>query len=230
MTQFNRIVTTLLLLALIPIITIVLIAPREAIELVTDALDQIYSQLDPSPSTLQLLLRLALVLVIDAFLVVLLYLQVRRTAASGVRVHQVEDGDALIAVDSVVSRLGYRIDQLPGVLDVTPTVTPRRRGVEVVLDVEITAGSNIPANIEEISTVTRSVVEQDMGLKLKGKPKINLRTVEYPGIVIDADVQIPAQAALADDMREDEESAPSESAQESKAGEVDEPGEVDTSG
>ena len=57
MAYFNRVVTTLLLLALIPVVTIALIAPREAIQVLIDVLDQIESQFDPSPSTLQMLLR-----------------------------------------------------------------------------------------------------------------------------------------------------------------------------
>lgn len=234
MALFNRIVTTLLLLALIPIITVALIAPGEAIQLITDVLNEIESQLDPSPSALAMLVRAVLALVIDGILVFLLYLEVRRPAEAGVRVQQVEGGEAQIAVDSVVSRLGYQIDRLPGVLDVTPTVTPRRRGVEVVLDIEMAADANIPANIEEISAVTRSVIEKDMGLKLKGKPKLNLRTVEYPGLVPTAEVQVPAFAALDDEISgeqpadtEDKGSLPAEMEQEPQAGGVDEPGNAD---
>jgi hypothetical protein len=231
MAYFNRVVTTLLLLALIPVVTIALIAPREAIQVLIDVLDQIESQFDPSPSALQMLLRVGLALAVDAFLVLLVYLQLRRSPESRVRVWQVEGGEAQIAVDSVVSRLGYQIDRLPGVLDVTPTVTPRRRGVEVVLDIEMAAGSNIPANIEEISAVTRSVIEDDMGLKLKGKPKINLRTVEYPEV----DAQIPAFKAVDDTpsterpvRSDDEDSALDHAEREPKVGEGDEPGDTAT--
>lgn len=234
MALFNRIVTTLLLLALIPIITVALIAPGEAIQLITDVLNEIESQLDPSPSALAMLVRAVLALVIDGILVFLLYLEVRRPAEAGVRVQQVEGGEAQIAIDSVVSRLGYQIDRLPGVLDVTPTVTPRRRGVEVVLDIEMAADANIPANIEEISAVTRSVIEKDMGLKLKGKPKLNLRTVEYPGLVPTAEVQVPAFAALDDEISgeqpadsEDKGALTAEMEQEPQAGGVDEPGNAD---
>ena len=57
MTLFNRVVATLLLLALIPIITVGLIAPRDGVQLLSDVLDEIESQLDPSPSALEMLVR-----------------------------------------------------------------------------------------------------------------------------------------------------------------------------
>jgi hypothetical protein len=234
MKTFNRIVTVLLLLALIPIVTVGLIAPREGVQLLSETLDKINAQLDPSPPALQMLLRAVVALLIDGFLVILLYLEVRRSAESGVRVQQVTGGEAQIAVDSIVSRLGYQIDRLPGVLEVTPTVIPRRGGVEVVLDIEMTADGNITANIEEISAVTRRVIEDDMGLKLKGKPKLNLHTVEYPGAPPIAQVRVPALAELGGGTGEekpahpaDEESVLAEPGDEPEAGKPDESGNLD---
>ena len=69
MTVFNRVVTILLLLALIPIVTVSLIAPGEAIELLRDVLDQIDAQLDASPSAVEMLIRVVLALLIDGLLV-----------------------------------------------------------------------------------------------------------------------------------------------------------------
>jgi hypothetical protein len=230
MAILNRVVTVLVLLALIPIITIGLIAPREAIELLTDLLDKIYEGLDPSPSALQMLIRVGLALLIDAALVFLIYLQVRRPAETGVRIQQVKGGEAQIAVDSVVDRLTHQLDRLPGVLDVEPTVVPRRRGVEVALDVDMSAEGTISANIEEISAVTRRVIEEDMGLKLKGKPKVNLRTVAYREPVRSAELPVPSVAQKTDEIEEeaatpngDEEPALTD---ETTVGDKDEPGSV----
>lgn len=179
MNLFNRIVVTLLLLALIPIVAVGLIAPHEGSQLLRDGLDSIEDG-DGSLSAGQLLLRGGLVVLIDGLLVFLLYLQVRRPPASGVPVRQVEGGEAQIAVSSIVSRLEYHVDRLPGVLDVKLKLAARRKGVEVRLDVETVADIFLPTIIEEIGNVTRQVIEEEMGLKLKGKPKINLRTVAYP--------------------------------------------------
>jgi hypothetical protein len=189
MNIFNRIVVTLLLLALIPIITVGLIVPAEAVQLLQDMLDDADSGVDGSPSVVQLALRGGLALLIDAVLVFMLYLEVRRRR--GVRVVPVRaagGGKAHVAVDSIVSRLEYHVDRLPGVLGATIKVSGHRRGVEVLLDVETVADVYLPTIIEEISSATRQVVEEEMGLKLKGKPKINLHPVAYP----------PAPVATAD--------------------------------
>ena len=198
MTVFNKIVVTLLLLAVIPIITIGLIVPREAVELLAGGLDDLESQMDPSVSGVWLLLRVVLAVVINGVLVVLLYLQVRRAAAFGVPVQQVEGGEAEIAVNGIVAQLEYHIDPLPGVLDVKPTVIPRRRGVEVALEIEMTADVNLPANVEQISAATRRVIEGELGLKLKGKPKLKLRTIPFPEPMARAGVSGPAVGVLAE--------------------------------
>jgi len=198
MTSFNRIVTTLLLLVLIPIVTIGLIVPREAVQLLGDWLDQVEDRLDSSVSALELLIRVVLALLIDALLVLLLYLQVRRPADYGVPVRRVKAGEAQIAVDSVVGQLEYNIDPLPGVLGVEPKIVRHRRGIEVALEIETVADVNMRANIEEISAVARRVIEEDMGLKLKGKPRLNLRTVAFPEPMTPAKTPGPASAGLDD--------------------------------
>jgi hypothetical protein len=180
MLLFNRIVTTLLLLSFIPVLAVGLIAPEQGIEFWRGVLDWIESQLDPSPSTGMIALRILLALLLIGLLAFLIYLELRRPNVSSVRVHQVEGGEAQIVVESVVDRLAYQVDQLPGVLSVTPTVVPGRRGVEVFMDVEMAVDGTLAANIEEVSAIVRRVVEGDLGLRLKGKPKLNLRTVAYP--------------------------------------------------
>jgi hypothetical protein len=180
MAPFNRIVTTLILLALIPIVTIALIVPQEAIEVLQDGLSQIEDNLDTSVSAWEMLIRIGIALIIGVVLVLLVYLELRRPAEYGVPVRRMKAGEAQIAVDSIVDRLTYRIDQLPGVLSVEPELKSQRRGVEVALEIEAAADAQMRANLEEISAVARQVIEDEMGLKLKGKPKLNLRTVVYP--------------------------------------------------
>jgi hypothetical protein len=180
MNLFNRIVIVFLLLALIPIVTVGLIVPREAIQLLRDGLDQLEGQLEASVSTGRLVASVGLALLVDGLLIFLLYLQVRRPGKRAVPVQQVQGGQAQIAISSIVDRLAYRLDRLPDVLEVRPKVSSHRRGVEVILDVETAAKVNMPAMVEEISALTRRVVEDEMGLRLKGKPKLNLRAVSYP--------------------------------------------------
>jgi hypothetical protein len=218
MNAFNRIVVTLLLLALIPIITVAFIVPQEAIDLVQEGLDRIEGQLGTSVSTQELMIRVGLALLIAVVLIFLLYLELRRRPRHSVPVRQVKGGEAQIAIDSVIAQLEYQLDPLPGVLDVKPDVIPSRGGVEVALEVEMAADANMAANIEELSAIARRVVEEEMGLKLKGKPKLKLRTVPSPRPVTSAELF----GAASPEIDEDLEAEPTD------FGEVDEPGSADT--
>ncbi len=230
MSTFNRIVVTLLLLALVPIVTIVLIAPLDAIDLLRDGLDEIESQLDPSPSTAQIAIMAGLALLIDLVLIILIYLELRSPKETTVRVQRAEGGEAQIAIDSVVNRVRFQVDRLPGVLEVEPTIVPRRGGVEVILDVEMADDGKLSANIEEISVIARRVVEEEMGLELKGKPKLNLRTVDYPGQVLDAAPRIPEPAPMEEAAYEVEpEPSAGETPREAEAEEEPQSGAAETS-
>jgi hypothetical protein len=237
MTSFNRIVATLVLLVLIPVVTVGLIVPREAIELVRDGLNQLDDQLNPSVSVGWLVLRVALALVVDGLLIFLLYLQLRRPVERAVSVPKIKGGEAQIAIDSVVDRLRYHVDGLPGVLDVTPKILPHRRRVEVTLDIEMAADVNVPISIEEISAVARQVIEEEMGLKLKGKPRLHLRTVAFPERVAGAGIPSPSFSVTeAGDGEEDaadlkqQWQAPAAVDKEIESGEADEPGSADIAG
>jgi hypothetical protein len=181
MNVFNRIVVTLLLLVLIPLVTVVFIVPNEFVQVLLDWLQPLEDQLADSMSASRLLIGGVLALLIDAILVFLIYLEVRRRPTGTVPVPKVEGGQAQIAVDSVVDRLKYHIDRLSGVLDVDPQVSSHRRGVEIVLNVDLSTNVNMREKVEEISALARLVVEDEIGLKIHGKPRINLRTVALPG-------------------------------------------------
>ena len=78
-------------------------------------------------------------------------------------------------------RLKYRVDVLPGVLDVEPRVQPHRGAVEVTLNVEMAASAEMQADAETISDIARRVVEEEMGIKMRGKPRLHIHTVAFPG-------------------------------------------------
>ena len=78
MESFNRIVTTLLLLAMIPIVTVGLIVPLEAIQLLRDGLERLEGQLCAPVSAGWLLVSVGLAVLIDGALILCVYWQVRR--------------------------------------------------------------------------------------------------------------------------------------------------------
>lgn len=178
MNVFNRIIVILFLLFSVPLLLLligIVAFPAPA----ADVLSALVGGLRMISTTTKLLIVLAslLMLVID---IVLLWFELRRPAASRrVRIKQVTGGEAEMSTDSIEGRLAYNIDQLPDVIRVTPAVTGRGKGVEVVLDVETRPDIDVPTKTEEVMTVTRQVVEDRMGLEL-ARIRVNIRHGQFP--------------------------------------------------
>ncbi len=109
-----------------------------------------------------------LVIAIFAILVllVLLWLEVRPHGKKVVNVRSVGGTQAELSTDSVRQSLEYRIGQLADVLRVKPTVSGKRGGVSVLLDLETIPELDIPAKMEEVTVAARELIEGKMGLKL----------------------------------------------------------------
>jgi len=176
MNIFNRVVVVLLLIALILISAAVIVLPRQAITVAREFV----AALDTYVSAFQgwVFMTIALLGLI-ALCIVLLWLELRRATPSTVRVEKISGGEARVAVESVAQRLQYNLDQLPQVLSVKPRVSARGKRVDVTLDIETTQDVNIPAKTEEMSQITRSVIEEQMGLKL-GKMIVSVRHTPMP--------------------------------------------------
>jgi hypothetical protein len=108
----------------------------------------------------------AVLLAVIALCILVLLLEFRRSTSKTVRVEKTTGGEARVATESVVQRVQYNLDQLPQILSVKPHVTAKGRKMDILLDVETTQDVNIPAKTEELSRLTRSVIEEQMGLKL----------------------------------------------------------------
>lgn len=180
MRLFNKLIVVLLLLGLIPVCTIGLIVPREALELIQEGIDALLKRVEGPLSTWQLVLSGLLALIVDAGLIVLLYLQFRPRAQTAIRVSQVASSEAEIVVDALANRLRYYVDLLSDVLEVEPHILVRGDEVQVALDVETATYVDLPVKAEEIGNVARRVVEE-LGLSLHGAPKLRLRIAPYPG-------------------------------------------------
>lgn len=193
MQLFNKAVVVFLLLALIPVCTIGLVVPHEALDLLYRGSGELLERTEGPTSALQLVLAGLLALLINVILVGLLYFQVRRPTLTTVRINQVSAGQANVVIAALASRLEYRIDQLCDVLDVKSHISAAGNKVEVTLDIETSAESNLPTKAEQLSTVARQVIEE-LGLELKGKPKLNIRMAPYPALPTGSAAADPAQS------------------------------------
>jgi hypothetical protein len=175
MNVFNRVVTILLFLALMIVIPFIMILPDTAIGSV-----QLF--LGSLTGGLSIFHRVVLVLLgIICFIIcgLVLYLEFRRPRRHTVRLEKLEGGEVELAVESIAQRIEYRVDQLADVVEVRPKIKPRRKEIDVELDLETTPDIDVPTKTEEVCQVAREVVEDRMGLKLR-KIKVNIRHAPYP--------------------------------------------------
>ncbi len=179
MNTFNRFLVVVGLLVAIVLCSMVLIVPAAV-----DQLARQLTNLSQYLGTLRPFARVGLgilfAVTLDIILVLLLVLELRRPRARAIRVERVAGGDVTISVASIVDRLRYEIDLLPGILRVKPTVTARHGGVVVTLDVQAAAPVDVPQSAEHIIEKARLVIEEQLGLRLARPPRVELRTVESP--------------------------------------------------
>jgi hypothetical protein len=178
MNVFNRVIVTLLLLASVPILLLLIGVAVFHVQ-AANVLSTLVGGVGTLSNTVRVLIVIAsvVVLIVD---IVLLWFELRQPASTQtVRIKQVTGGEAEMSTDSIEGRLAYNIDQLADVIRVTPKVTGRGKGVEVLLDVETRPDIDVPVKTEEVMTVARQVVEDRMGLEL-ARIRVNIRHAPFP--------------------------------------------------
>jgi len=180
MNALNRVLMVLILLVALVLCSVVLIFPVPVLDAVAKQSADLVGLLNSLEWYVRLGVGVILALAVDAFLVFLIVLEVRRPSRKAIRVEKAAGGEVLIGVASIADRIRYEVDQLPGVLRTKPKVSGKRSGVVVELDVEGATTINVPEEAEQIVRVVQQAVEDDMGLKLARVPKVNLRVLPYP--------------------------------------------------
>jgi uncharacterized alkaline shock family protein YloU len=182
MNLFNRIVIILLILAAMLLVPLFLMFPEQAEYALRYAADVVQANLvwlnSLSPAAeigVRVLLGGAglLVFVIG---VVFLALEVVRIRRKTVRL---KDGSGELLMDGISGHIAYYVDLLSDVLRVKPTVVSKGKSVEAQVYVETAPGINIPAKTTEIKDTVRQVIEEELGLQLKGEVKVVVKPV-YP--------------------------------------------------
>ena len=171
MNIFNRAVVVLLLVVTILLSATAIVLPQETFTFLQNQINglDLYTS-----KFIGKLLMTAVLLAVIALCILVLLLEFRRGTSKTVRVEKITGGEARVATESVVQRVQYNLDQLPQILSVKPRVTAKGRKMDILLDVETTQDVNIPSKTEELSQLTRSVIEEQMGLKL-GKVIVTVR-------------------------------------------------------
>jgi hypothetical protein len=165
MNAFNRVVSVLLILLLVATLIVTAVVPFTVLERLVYTLQQAQDVLQArSPWSYLVFLAVDIVLVLLAL--GLLWLEVRPQAKKTLTVRTVGGTHAEVSTASVQQALQQRVGQLDDVFKVRPTVTGRRGGVDVLLELETPADIDIPAKVDEVSQVVRDLVESKMGLRV----------------------------------------------------------------
>jgi len=199
MNLFNRIVTTLLLVAGMIVLPIIFLFPNEAISMAMQNLSALNAGLSLVNPTARFIIGLVLAILSFIFCGLLAFLEITRPRPKAVRLRKTKGGEALLSLKSIASRLEYTLSQLPDVVKVSPVVTAGGKAVNITLNLETNPEINVPAKTEEVYETTRQVVEEKMGLKL-GRLKINISYAAVPMPLPSSPAKLPpeSEAALPD--------------------------------
>jgi len=182
MNIFNRVVVVLTLLVLIVLVTATAVIPHIVLVDVGAWLsgwgNYFGAQIAPG---WRLTGGIAVALIFDLIALVLLYLELRPRRKRYIRVQQVRGGMATIETDSIIQQLKYKLDPIPGVIEVEPKVNARRDKVQATVDVEVSAGVNVPERAAQLMNVVQSVLVDDLGLQVYGKPEVRIKVAEPTG-------------------------------------------------
>jgi uncharacterized alkaline shock family protein YloU len=183
MNIFNKIVVILIVLTGMILIPLILIFPEQAELVLRTAADVVALNIEwlnslawPWPVVWRALLAIAGVAV---FLVGLLFLALEVVPKRRKTV-RLRDGSGELMMDGVSGHLAYYVDALPDVLRVRPDVVSKGKTVRASLYVETAPNVNVPAKSAEIKEEARRVIEDQLGLDVKGQIQVIIRPVAYP--------------------------------------------------
>lgn len=179
MNILNRALVILLTLAALALITVVSAAPVEMANLAAAWLVNLASWAN-------LLLPFGRIIVagigfgLALVLLFWLWLEIRTPNYRTVRVVKAQGSQAEVSVRTLAERLEYAVDSLPDVLKADARLRSYRRNVQVTMQVEIRPGIEVASKVDEIGAAIRTVVEDTMGLALRGRPKVRVEAVRFP--------------------------------------------------
>jgi hypothetical protein len=108
----------------------------------------------------------------------LLFLEFLSLGQRGVRMRTAEGSSVELDTASISRRLEWELDQLADVITVVPVVRSRGGSVDVRLEIETAPDVDIALKTDEVVDATRTIIGQDLGLKL-GRLDVRMRTAPF---------------------------------------------------
>jgi len=175
MNLFNRIVIVTLLILLFAVTLLSLLVPRAVLGSLRDALDWIEATV-PFYNILRgaYWAYLGVGLGVMLLCALLLWLELRHPPQRTARVQHPDGSWTEVSVKSIAQRLANEVSQVADVNKVKPKVISRGKKVDVYLDLQVHPAVELPAKSEELARLTREIIEEQMGIKVR-KVRVNIR-------------------------------------------------------
>jgi hypothetical protein len=177
MNAFNRVFVVAALIALIIAGTITLVSPALTLSLIRNAADSMRAGPFAGFTDVgRVITRFILAIVWIALIGALLWLELRRPGSRTVEIARYTGGNTIrISTDAVAEKIKEEVCAVAGVIDAKVRAIGRNRAVELQLDVSAAKDVDLVAKAEEIATLTRRIAQDELGLKLTGKPQVAIK-------------------------------------------------------
>jgi hypothetical protein len=177
MNVFNRIFTVVGIVVLIVVGAATLISPATVLAFIQNSanlirLNVFAGMTDWTRFGVRVLAAVIFVLIMLG----LLWLELRRPVQRTIEVGRYSSGTTIrISTDAVESKIRDAVDSLGGVIGARVQATHRNKSVDLSMDVLATRDTDLVAKAEEIAAITRLIVQDQLGLKLYGKPQVTIK-------------------------------------------------------
>jgi hypothetical protein len=181
MNLFNRFIMVLLLLGLIVVLTAVLVFPGQILTVAGQFLVDwggYFIWIDQQQQLLRLTTSVGIAVIADLILLLLIFLEINPGRKRFVKVEQASGGKAKVSLDSIVRQLLYKLDPLPGVIKVTPHISPKGNKIQARLDVTVTRDKAVPQMADHLISITKQAISEDLGLLIAGEPVLRIKVAE----------------------------------------------------
>jgi hypothetical protein len=177
MNVFNRIFTILTIIALIVIGVATLVSPATVLAFLQNTANLIRQNVfGTMPDFARLAVRILAAVIFALIMLGLLWLELRRSSARTIEVGRYTGGTTIrIGTDAVEDKVREAVDGLGGIIGTRVKATSRNKAVDLMLDVLATKEVDLVTKAEEVANITRYIVQDQLGLKLHGKPQVTIK-------------------------------------------------------
>jgi hypothetical protein len=177
MNTFNRIFTLVGLVVLLIVGALALLAPAAFLSLLNSLANAVHAgPLSGMSDVGRFLARLLIAVVYVGALGSLVWLQFRGPGGHTVEVQRSTGGRIRLTTRDLEQRIQQQVNAISGVVSARVRVSERDNAVVAQLEVEAMPELDPVAKGEEVAVNTRLVVQDQLGVKLAGKPQVTVKS------------------------------------------------------